>query len=50
MLGIPLGYYLGYTLNMKALGFWIGLASSLFIISISLFIYLLSVLKKKHTW
>ena len=46
MVGLPLGYYLGYVRHMNALGFWIGLAVALFIVSLSLYGYLLTVLKK----
>lgn len=41
LIGLPLGLYLGYNLKMNALGFWIGLAGSLFIIAVSLFVYLM---------
>jgi multidrug resistance protein, MATE family len=46
LIGLPLGYYLGYTMKLNALGFWIGLAVSLFIIAICLFVYLSVVLRK----
>ncbi len=46
IVGLPLGYYLGYVKHMNALGFWIGLAVALFIVSLSLSGYLLTVLKK----
>lgn len=46
LIGLPLGYYLGYTLKLNTLGFWIGLAFSLLAISISLFIYLRSILHR----
>jgi len=44
--GLPLGYYLGYIKHMNALGFWIGLAVALFIVSLSLYGYLWTILKK----
>lgn len=46
IVGLPLGYYLGYVKHMNALGFWIGLAVALFVVSLSLSGYLLTVLKK----
>lgn len=46
IVGIPLGYYLGYVRHMNALGFWIGLAVALLIVALSLYEYLLTVLKK----
>lgn len=47
LIGLPLGLYLGYHLKMNALGFWIGLAGSLFIIAVSLFVYLTNILSKE---
>ena len=46
VVGLPLGYYLGYVLKMNALGFWIGLAFALLIVALSLGFYLLVVLKR----
>ena len=46
LVGLPLGFYLGYVLKLNALGFWIGLAGSLFIIALLLFGYLGVVLRR----
>jgi len=46
VVGLPLGYYLGYVLKMNALGFWIGLAFALLIVALSLASYLLVVLRR----
>jgi len=46
LIGLPLGYYLGYTMKLNAFGFWIGIAVALFIIAASLSVYLLNVLRK----
>jgi MATE family multidrug resistance protein len=47
IIGLPLGYYLGYMMKMNALGFWIGLAVSLLVIAIIMFTYLSVVLRRK---
>jgi multidrug resistance protein, MATE family len=47
LIGLPIGLYLGYSLDLKAIGFWLGLVSSLIVISLGLFIYLLVILKKR---
>lgn len=52
IIGIPLGYYLGFRAGMQAEGFWIGLAISLAIVAISLALILrlkLKVLKNEFT-
>lgn len=46
LIGLPLGYYLGYTMKLNALGFWIGLAVSLFVIAVFFFTYLSVVLRR----
>ncbi|MCX6111699.1 MAG: MATE family efflux transporter [Proteobacteria bacterium] len=46
LMGLPLGFYFGYVKGLNALGFWIGLAISLFIIAICLFMYLKLTLKR----
>ncbi|MBN1113843.1 MAG: hypothetical protein JXA66_00740 [Oligoflexia bacterium] len=46
---IPLGYYLGYIHNLKALGFWIGLAVALLVVACSLGAYLFVIFRKKIT-
>lgn len=43
LIGLPLGVYLGYVVGLKALGFWIGLASSLFVIALALYIYMIKI-------
>lgn len=47
LVGIPLGYYLGYIKHMYVFGFWIGLAITLLLIAIGLFSYLQVVLKRE---
>jgi MATE family multidrug resistance protein len=36
IIGIPLGYYLGFHTSMQAQGFWLGLALSLALVAIML--------------
>ena len=43
IIGIPLGYYLGFHTNLQAQGFWIGLAISLAVVAL-----MLSVVMKNH--
>ena len=43
IIGIPLGYYLGFHTNLEAQGFWIGLAISLAVVAL-----MLSVVMKNH--
>ena len=43
IIGIPLGYYLGFYTNLEAQGFWIGLAISLAVVAL-----MLSVVLKNH--
>lgn len=40
LIGIPLGYYLGFYTNLEAQGFWIGLATSLAVVAFMLGIIL----------
>jgi MATE family multidrug resistance protein len=40
LLGIPLGYFLGFHQNMEAQGFWIGLAVALALVAIMLSVVL----------
>jgi MATE family multidrug resistance protein len=49
LIGLPLGIYLGYAAGLKALGFWIGLVSSLFIIASSLYIYMVKIRDQKFS-
>ena len=35
-IGLPLGYYLAFNLQYEALGLWIGLATGLYLVAISL--------------
>src|SRR5690606_18985227 len=43
LIGIPMGYYLGFHTGLEAQGFWIGLATALAVVSVMLGI----ILKKK---
>jgi MATE family multidrug resistance protein len=45
IIGIPLGYYLGFEQGMEAQGFWIGLALSLAVVAVMLFFILRNKLK-----
>lgn len=48
IIGIPLGYYLGFHAGLEAQGFWIGLAISLAVVSLMLGMILRSKLKSLH--
>lgn len=49
VLGIPLGYFLGFHQKMEAQGFWIGLAVSLALVAVMLSLVLKHQLKKLQT-
>ena len=46
IIGIPLGYYLGFHTDLEAQGFWIGLAISLAVVSLMLSVVLKNYMKK----
>lgn len=46
VVGIPLGYYLAFQRGMELKGFWVGLASALFLVSLILGVILLNKMKQ----
>ena len=46
IIGIPLGYYLGFHTDLEAQGFWIGLAISLAVVALMLGVVLKSQMRR----